>query len=168
MSGLAETPAQPLASSSLSAQDRAMPAHAHDHAPVDSEAPLILIAGTVPDATEALLREAGCHVRKTVSAAAALRLAAEVPGPRLVLVGDTVGEHSGLEVVSRLREQPATRRLPLLYLGGGDEELALALGANDCLSLPLRPLVLLARVQAQLRLQRLAELTAPGVLGAAR
>lgn len=128
----------------------------------DPQAPLILLAGALPEATEPLLHEAGCRVRRAFSVAAALRLAEERPQPRLLLLADAVGEGHGMDLLTRLREQPATRNLPVLYVGGGDEELALALGASDCLSLPLRPLVLLARVQAQLRLQRLGELTAHG------
>lgn len=126
----------------------------------DSQAPLILMAGALPEATEPLLREAGCRVRQASSVAAALRLAEERPQPRLLLLADVVGEGHGMDLLRRLREQPATRHLPVLYVGSDDEELALALGASDCLSLPLRPLVLLARVQAQLRLQRLSELAA--------
>lgn len=132
----------------------------------DADSPLILIAGDAPDATEALLREAGCRVRLAGSAATVLRLVAERPAPRLVLLADVVGELGGLEMLSRLRDDPAARHVPILYVGGGDEELALALGAADCLTLPLRPLVLLARVQSQLRMQRLAELAASSVIGA--
>jgi len=128
-----------------------------------TEAPLILIAGTVPDGTEALLREAGCRVRLAPTMAVTLRLATEKPRPRLVLLADVVGESYGMELLSRLLDETATRNVPVLYMGGGDEELALALGAADSLSLPMRPLVLLARVQAQLRLQRLNELAEAGV-----
>jgi len=125
------------------------------------EPPLILIAGIVPEGTETLLREAGCRVRLAPTVDATLRLAAG--RPRLVLLADAVGETYALELLSRLLDEPATRGVPVLYLGAGDEELALALGAADCLSLPLRPLALLASVQAQLRLQRLNELAESGV-----
>jgi putative two-component system response regulator len=124
----------------------------------DSSAPLVLIAGSAALPAAALLREAGCEVRLATTAAATCRLAAANPAPQLLLLGESVGEHGGIELLRRLRNDDATAALPILYVGGGDEELALALGAADCLSLPLRPLVLLARVQVQLELQRLLAL----------
>jgi len=123
--------------------------------------PLVLLAGGVPEGAAALLGEAGCHVRSAPSAAALQRLAGGTPVPQLILLGDTVADEPGLSLLSRLQDDAATRAIPVLFVAGGggaDEELALALGAADCLSLPLRPLVLLARVQAQLRLQRLGRL----------
>ncbi len=127
----------------------AMPiAHLSDTA----AAPLVLLAGEAAEGAAELLREAGCHVRSVASPAALLRLAGSEPAPRLILLGETVADQPGLSLLSRLRDGTATRAIPVLFVAGGDEELALALGASDCLSLPLRPLVLLARVQTQLRL----------------
>lgn len=118
----------------------------------------LLLAGGPCDAAAALLREAGHAVQRAASAAALLRLARAEPPPGLIVVGDLPDGLPGLSLLSRLKDDPATRAIPLLYMADddGDEELALALGAADCLALPLRPLVLLARVQAQLRLAALA------------
>lgn len=128
---------------------RAMPiAQAHDGA----AAPLVLLAGEAPEGAAELLREAGCRVRSAATPAALLRLAGSEPLPQLILLGAVVADQPGLSLLSRLRDDAATRAIPVLFVAGGDEELALALGASDCLSLPLRPLVLLARVQTQLRL----------------
>lgn len=136
--------------------------------PSEAATPLLL-AGAVADAAGALLREAGYRVRSAATGAALLRLAAHEPA--LILLGDTVGDQHGLDLLSRLRDDEALRAIPVLFVSnGGDEELALALGAADCLSLPLRPLLLLARVQAQLELQRLMALSTAGgarALGAA-
>lgn len=122
----------------------------------EAASPLVLLAGALPDGAGALLREAGYLVRSAASGTALLRLAANEPLPGLILLAETVGEQPGLDLLSRLREDAAMRRVPVLFVSsGGDEELALAQGAADCLSLPLRPLVLLARVQAQLTLHRL-------------
>ena len=118
--------------------------------------PLLLLAGAAPEGAADLLREAGYRVRSAGSGAALLRLAAGEPRAGLILLGETVGDQHGLDLLSRLREDAAARAVPVLFVsGGGDEELALALGACDCLNLPLRPLVLLARAQAQLTLHRL-------------
>lgn len=118
-------------------------------------APQILIAGMADAPALGWLREAGYAVRSAGSALAALRLATGLPRPDLVLVNEVVGEQDGLELVRRLQADPLSHDLPVLFAGGAelpmDEELALAIGAADCLALPLRPLVLLARVRNLLR-----------------
>lgn len=119
----------------------------------------VLLAGPAAAGAAALLHEAGCDVLSATSPAALLRMASASPLPRLILLGETVGDQPGLSLLSRLQDDLATRAIPVLFVAGeGDEELALALGAADCLTLPLRPLVLLARVQAQLRLAALGGL----------
>ena len=155
-----EAPPDPLVSAAAGLQDGAMPLVQ------EPEAALILLAGALPDATVPLLREAGWRVREVTSSAATLRHAAAWPAPQLLLLADSVGEQCGTELLRQLREAPATATLPVIYVGADDEELALALGASDCLSLPLRPLLLLARVQAQLALHRLLALGAAKPLGA--
>jgi putative two-component system response regulator len=125
--------------------------------PAGAEAPLLLLVGAPPEAAAELLREAGYRVRSAGSGPAALRLALAEPRPQLILLGDVVAEQDGLELLRRLQGDEATRQIPVLFVHGeggvADEELALALGAADCISLPLRPLVLLARVYTQLRAQ---------------
>ncbi|RZL89871.1 MAG: response regulator [Variovorax sp.] len=147
-----EAPLRPLAKGPAGLQDGAMPLVA------TPEAPLILMVGALPDAAAPLLREAGWRVREATGVAAAFRQATTSPAPQLLLLADSVGEQRGTELLRRLREEPATATLPVIYVGAADEELALALGASDCLNLPLRPLLLLTRVQAQLALHRLLAL----------
>lgn len=156
LSGLPETPRHPLASRDGLAQDGGMSSLS---LPDNPAAPLVLLAGAVPDSAADLLREAHYRVRRAESGAALLRLARGERVPRLILLGETVAGQTGLGLLSRLQDDAATRAIPVLFVAGGgeaDEEQALALGARDCLNLPLRPLVLLARVQAQLRLAALS------------
>ena len=118
--------------------------------------PWLLLAGAAPEGAADLLREAGYRVRSAGSGASLLRRAGSEPRPDLILLGETVADQPGLDLLSRLRDDAAARSVPVLFVAsGGDEELAMALGACDCLNLPLRPLVLLARVQARLTLHRL-------------
>lgn len=120
--------------------------------PIDTAGANLLLAGSVPACAADLLREAGYGVRRADTAAAMLRLA-RAPEPDLILLGEEVGDQTGHMLLARLLHDKVTRRIPVLFVSdGGDEELALALGARDCLNLPLRPLLWLARVQAQLRL----------------
>lgn len=125
-----------------------------------SDGARVVLAGPAPLTAASLLREAGCEVLSAATPATLLRLAAEPPPPHLILLGETVGEQSGLSLLNRLQDDAVTRPIPVLYVAQeSDEELALAMGAADCLTLPLRPLVLLARVRAQLRLASLAGLS---------
>lgn len=124
--------------------------------PPSETAPLVLLAGAASDTAAELLREAHYRVRRAGSAAALLRLAQAEPAPQLILLGEDVADQPGLGLLSRLQDDAETRAIPVLFMAGsGDEELALALGAADCVNLPLRPLVLLARVGAQVRLAAL-------------
>jgi putative two-component system response regulator len=124
--------------------------------PPTHSAPLVLLAGTAAETAAELLREAHYEVRSAGSAAALLRLAQSRPAPQLILLGEDVADHPGLGLLSRLQDDADTRVIPVLFMAGsGDEELALALGAADCVELPLRPLVLLARVGAHVRLAAL-------------
>lgn len=149
-----ETPPRPLPEAAPGGQDGAMSTSTL------SDAPLIVLAGAAPEAAAGLLREAGCRVRSAASPAALLRLIEGEQRPRLILLGETVGDQPGLSLLGRLQGDAALRAIPVLFVAaGGDEELALAMGAADCLNLPLRPLVLLARVQAHLRLAALAGVT---------
>jgi len=152
-----ETRAPPLA---LLLQDKEDDRMFKPRSPDRVAAPLVLLAGDLPRGTAELLSESGCRVLAAPSGSALLRMAVGTPLPRLILLGGTVGDRPGLSILSRLRVDATVRAIPVLFIAAGDdEEQALALGASECLRLPLRPLALLARVQAQLRLAALADVT---------
>lgn len=102
-------------------------------------------------------------VRQAGSTAAALRLARQEPRPDLVVLdvtpaADAPAAGAGYEVLHALRADPATRDIPVILTtsslnGTDDEQNGLALGAVDCIGKPLRPAVVLARVQTQLELK---------------
>lgn len=74
--------------------------------------------------------------------------------PDLILLDVMMPEMDGYEVLARLRTDPATSDIPVLFVTALDddlnEEIALARGAADYLTKPIRPGVLLARVRAQI------------------
>lgn len=130
-----------------------MPSFAATAPALPQPPPLVLLAGGLPDRAAELLREARYAVRRATTAAAVLRLVRSEPPPQLILLAESLPDQPGLTLLTRLQDDPIARAIPVLFVDeSGDEELPLALGAADCVSLPLRPLVLLARVQAHLRL----------------
>jgi putative two-component system response regulator len=116
----------------------------------------------VDDATEnlavlnALLRP-GYEVRAATSGPQALRIAGIEPRPDLVLLDLMMPGMDGYEVLERLRADPGTREIPVIFVTamvGAEAELrGLGLGAVDYIEKPIVPAVTLARVRTQLELK---------------
>lgn len=75
----------------------------------------------------------------------------------LVLLDVMMPEMDGYEVCRRLREQPSTRHLPILFITAKntaeDEQDALSAGGNDFITKPINPKVLLARIGTHLKVK---------------
>jgi putative two-component system response regulator len=97
-------------------------------------------------------------VRAAKSGERALRLAAQQPLPELVLLDVMMPVMDGFEVMKALRANLATRDIPVIFTTAmsetEDERHGLALGAVDYITKPLRPAIVLARVQTQLALKQ--------------
>ncbi|MCF8178120.1 MAG: two-component system response regulator [Sulfuritalea sp.] len=93
-------------------------------------------------------------VRAANSGESALRAAASEPLPDLVLLDVMMPGMDGFVVLSRLRANPTTRDIPVIFLTAlaeaDDEERGLQLGAVDYITKPIKPAVVLARVRTQL------------------
>jgi putative two-component system response regulator len=104
------------------------------------------------------------RVRAATSGAAALRAIASEPRPDLVLLDVMMPDLDGYAVLERLRADPATREIPVLFLtavaDGESEERALDAGAADYITKPIRPAVVRARVRTQLEAKRARDLLA--------
>jgi two-component system phosphate regulon response regulator PhoB len=76
-------------------------------------------------------------------------------GPDLILLDLMIPEISGYEVCSILRENPKTKNIPIIILTarGAEEDIVKGLesGADDYITKPFSPKVLLARVNAVFR-----------------
>jgi putative two-component system response regulator len=96
------------------------------------------------------------RVKLANSGARGLELAALSP-PDLVLLDIMMPEMDGYEVFQRLKADPATRRIPVIFLtaksGSDDEERGLAMGAVDFIHKPIAPSVVLARVRTHLQIR---------------
>lgn len=76
--------------------------------------------------------------------------------PDLILLDVMMPDMDGYAVCSRLKENPSTRRIPIIFVTVDDdpdcETRCFALGAADFIAKPIRPPVLLARIQAHMAL----------------
>ncbi|MBU1689981.1 MAG: response regulator [Gammaproteobacteria bacterium] len=126
------------------------------------EKPLILLVDDVPanlHVLAAALRET-CRIKTATSGAEALELAAREDRPDLILLDVMMPGMSGIEVLQRLREQPETRDIPVIFVTADMSEQTqvegLDRGADDYLNKPVVATVLLARVR-NILLRRRAE-----------
>ncbi|MCK9387983.1 MAG: EAL domain-containing protein [Sulfuritalea sp.] len=92
----------------------------------------------------------------------ALQIAAGTAKPDLILLDVLMPGLDGYDVLARLRDNPATRDIPVIFVTGRDqiedEEKGLELGAADYITKPYRAVIVLARVHAQLELKRARDL----------
>jgi putative two-component system response regulator len=116
----------------------------------------ILIVDDDPDNLFVLneLLAAQYRVLAAISGETALRVALGTPRPDLILLDVMMPGLDGYAVLSRLRANPVTRDIPVVFLtalsDASDEERGLSQGANDYVTKPLKPAVVLARVRCQL------------------
>ncbi|MBY0557630.1 MAG: two-component system response regulator [Burkholderiaceae bacterium] len=95
------------------------------------------------------------------SGARALKLAGSGDVPDLILLDIMMPEMDGYEVCRILKEQPATREIPVIFLTAKAdieaEERGLQLGAVDYLTKPVSPPILMARLKTHLALKAHAD-----------
>jgi len=110
------------------------------------------------------LASAGHEVLTAEDAVAGLR-AVITEGPDLILMDLTVPYLDGFEMMKALRNDPATKAIPLVVLTGrGDDETfarARQLGASQFLTKPVTRDVLINAIEAQLSAPVSAPLSAP-------
>ncbi|MBA4342644.1 MAG: DNA-binding response regulator [Methylibium sp.] len=117
----------------------------------------VLIVDDVPDNLALLhdaLDEAGYTVLVAFSGEAALASAAAEP-PDVVVLDAMMPVIDGFEVARRLKADPATASIPIIFMTGLTEtehvEAAFAAGGIDYVTKPIRPREVLARIAAHLR-----------------
>lgn len=100
------------------------------------------------------LSQAGYRVCTATSGEAALRTAADEL-PDLVVLDLMLPGIDGLEVTRRLKKNTQTARIPIVMLTAKGEEsdvvVGLEMGADDYVSKPFSPKILLARIKSVLR-----------------
>ena len=104
-----------------------------------------------------MLRHAGFSVTETDNGHEALRLAGEQPD--LIILDVKLPDLNGFEVCQRLKADPTTAVIPVLQISAihiqdEDRALGLTMGADSYLTGPVDPSVLLATIQAILRVRQ--------------
>lgn len=121
---------------------------------------VILIVDDTPDnitLLSALLKDK-YKIKIATNGLKALHIASIDPSPDLILLDVMMPEMDGYETCRRLKENPQTNHIPVIFLTAksqvSDEEMGLKLGAVDYISKPVSPPIVLARVATQLNLVR--------------
>lgn len=104
------------------------------------------------------------RVRVANSGERALKSVHMAPVPDLILLDVMMPEMDGYAVLKALRDDPATRDIPVIFVtamsADEDEAFGLALGAVDYVTKPIRAAILQARVRTHLELKRARDVLA--------
>ncbi|WP_252274271.1 HD domain-containing phosphohydrolase [Pseudomonas subflava] len=125
--------------------------------------PLVLLVDDTPANLMLMSELLADHyqVEGADSGAEALRIAAGTPPPDLILLDVMMPRMDGYEVCRRLKADPATAAIPVIFLTAksepADEQHGFDLGAVDYITKPISAPIVLARVEAQLRLKAAAD-----------
>ena len=118
----------------------------------DSVDSLHLIQGVLEDRYQVALVDNGLD---------ALQAAVSELRPDLILLDIMMPGMDGYEVCRRLKTNPASADIPVIFLTGkseeADEKMGFDLGAEDYIIKPLSPLILQARVRTHLKLKATAD-----------
>lgn len=96
------------------------------------------------------------EVKMAMNGAGALKVAESVNPPDLILLDIMMPDMDGYEVCRRLQANPATRKIPVIFVSARNEEVdelqGLELGAVDYITKPISPAIVQARVKTHLNL----------------
>lgn len=126
--------------------------------------PTILIVDDAPENLGVLsgLLQPQYQVRVANTGERALKVAGQGPKPDLILLDIMMPGTDGYAVIGRLKADPATRDIPVIFItalnSDEDENRGLALGAVDYINKPIKPAILLARVRTHVALKQASDL----------
>ena len=125
--------------------------------------PAVLIVDDAPDniaLISSLLKET-YRVKAATSGELALSLVEGSSPPDLVLLDIVMPGMDGYEVCRRMKANPASADIPVIFLTARseahDEEKGLGLGAIDYITKPISPPIMLARIRTHLRLKSVSD-----------
>ncbi len=121
--------------------------------------PKILIVDDMPANIKVLAQILGndCEIYSGRNGYEAISMA-EAKQPDLIILDITMPEMNGFEACKKLKDNPVTRAIPIIFITDlnmeEDEAKGLELGAVDYITRPIRPSVVKARVRNHLELKR--------------
>ncbi len=127
------------------------------------EPPTLLLVDDAPENLMVLSQALAdrYRVKAAKDGLGALQIAAADPAPDLILLDIVMPGIDGFEVCRRLKSDPATAGIPILFLtaktDSEDEQRGFELGAVDYISKPISPPLVRARVKAQLQIKASAD-----------
>ncbi len=119
---------------------------------------LILVVDDTPDNIDVLgsILRSDYDVKAALNGEKALRIANTEPKPDMILLDIMMPGMDGFEVCRRLKADPATSQIPVIFITAkdevADEERGFALGAVDYITKPISPPIVQARVDTHLAL----------------
>ena len=97
-------------------------------------------------------------VKAATNGKKALQIAFSDNQPDIILLDIMMPEMDGYEVCERLKSDPATQNIPVIFITAMsetvDEELGLGLGAVDYITKPFSPALIKARVKNHIKLKQ--------------
>ncbi|MEO5351654.1 MAG: response regulator [Magnetococcus sp. XQGC-1] len=118
----------------------------------------LLVVDDTPENIDVLsgILRAEYKVKAALSGERALRIAAAEPRPDMILLDVMMPQMDGYEVCRRLKENPATAQIPVIFVTAKiaveDERRGLELGAVDYITKPVSPPIVEIRVRTHLAL----------------
>ncbi len=98
------------------------------------------------------------RTRVAINGERAIELTLGTEPPDLILLDVMMPGLSGYEVCQRIKDEPRTREIPIIFLSAmgsvEDETLGLQLGGVDYVTKPIRPAIVLARIRTHLAMAR--------------
>jgi len=129
----------------------------------DRKRATVLVVDDSPDSVALLgsLLKDSYRVKVAIDGEKALAIAAGDEAPDLILLDIMMPDMDGYEVCRRLKRNPRTAEIPVIFLTAKseavDEEKGLELGAEDYIAKPPSPPIVMARIGTHIRLKSVGD-----------
>ncbi|NOH80687.1 two-component system response regulator [Vibrio sp. RE86] len=124
--------------------------------PIDK--PIVLVVDDIPDNIHTLsgVLSDDYRIKAATSGLKALQIATSSPKPHLILLDIMMPEMDGYEVCEKLKSDPRTSDIPVIFVTAKaevvDEQKGFEMGAVDYITKPISPPIVLARVKTHIAL----------------
>jgi putative two-component system response regulator len=121
-----------------------------------TEKRIVLVVDDTPDNLSIMsgLLKDEYKVKVANSGERALKIANTDPAPHLILLDIMMPEMDGFEVIRRLKAEPKTQSIPVIFLSAKalpeDKQKGFELGASDYITKPIDPVMIFDRVKAHI------------------